>query len=125
MSAPKAVKVAAVPLQTVLFAATVTVGEVFTVIKAVVEPVHPREVPVMVYPPTPPRLIPLTITLFPVVAFKPIAGNQVYVSAPLAVNVVEDPIQILTFADDSITREFTLTSAIMVVEQILSVPVIL
>jgi hypothetical protein len=35
----------------------------------------------------------LVVTLLPLLAFSDVAGDQVYVAAPLAVNVVEEPLQ--------------------------------
>ncbi len=46
-------------------------------------------------------MVGLAVTLAPVVALKPVLGDQVYVFAPLAVSVVLAPLQML--------GEFTLT----------------
>jgi hypothetical protein len=82
--APVAVKVAGVPAQIVaLFTTTTGLGLTVTVEVAV--ELHPAaDVPVMVYVVV---AAGFAVTLAPVVADKPVAGDQVYVDPPVAVKV--------------------------------------
>ena len=68
----------------------------------------------------------LAITVAPMVADKPVAGDQLYVDAPLAVNGVLLPLQIVAEAGfTEITGfEFTATSTMVVfTHPLASVPV--
>ena len=75
----------------------VTVGNGFTVTVTVAVLLHPAVVPVTVYVVVAPGL---AVTVAPVVADSPVAGDQLYVVAPVAVSVVAaPPAQIATFGD--------------------------
>jgi hypothetical protein len=67
----------------------------------------------------------LAVTLAPVVADRPVAGAQLYVVPPLAVNVVDAPAQIATLEPALIVgTELTVTVTLAVFTQPLaSVPV--
>jgi hypothetical protein len=90
--APLAVKDVDEPEQ-IVCEATVKVGVGLTVIVAVAVLVHPEaDVPVTVYAVV---TVGLAVTALPVVALNPVEGLHVYVLAPLAVNEVDEPLQIV------------------------------
>src|SRR5436190_20762420 len=73
-----------------------TRGRGLTVTIIVVVPVQP----VVVFVPTTVYVVVTTgcaVTLLPVVALKPVAGDQTYVSAPITQITVESPIQMEAF----------------------------
>ena len=119
--APLAVSVVDCPEQTVA-GATVTAGRGLTVTATCVDPVHPLlSVPVTVYVVVE---IGFAVTGEPVVALSAVAGVQEYVFAPLAVSVVDCPLQIVTGATVITGRGFTVTVTCVDAEQpLLSVPV--
>lgn len=57
------------------------------------------------------------VTLVPVVDDNPVAGDHVYVEAPVAVNVVLDPIHIAAGGTVIIPLAFTVTIAVVVETQ--------
>lgn len=74
----------------------VTVGIALTVTVTVAVLTQPFDpVPVTVYVVV---AAGVAVTLVPVVALNAVAGDQIYVIAPLAVNTVEEPLQIATLA---------------------------
>lgn len=105
---PPAVNMVDAPLQIVTFALVVAVGAVFTVITTVDVAVHPLEF--------------VTVTVYVVVALGVATGvgevellndpegDQAYDTPPLAANVVDEPLQILT-ADPALAigKELTVT----------------
>jgi hypothetical protein len=95
--APEAVKVVLPPVQIEgAVGVTDTVNEGVTVTVTVVVDEQPDpSIPVTVYVVV---VAGFAVTVAPVVALRPVAGLQVYVTAPEAVNVVEPPVQIVGFA---------------------------
>jgi hypothetical protein len=92
VEAPLAVSVVDVPSHIVTLLLATTVGSGFTVTSTVVELIQPfASVPVIVYVVD---VVGSAVTDEPVVPDNPVAGLQVYVEAPDAVNVVDEPIQI-------------------------------
>ena len=66
----------------------------------------------------------LAVTLAPVVADKPVDGLQEYVVPPVAVNIVEEPLQMATPEPALIIgMELTVTVTVAVLLQPLVVPV--
>ena len=122
--APLAVSTCVDPEQIVADAGEIlTVGTGLTVTKTVWVSVHPPEVPVTVYVVV---TVVVEITEAPVVALKAVAGAQVYVVAPEAVRVVEDPEQIVGADADAVTvgTGFTVTKTVWVsVQPLAFVPV--
>jgi len=62
-------------------------------------------------------LVGLAVTEVPVVALSPVAGDHVYVSAPVAVSVVEDPMQIEALGEavtPTVGRALTVTVIVAV-----------
>lgn len=81
---------------------TETTGNGFTLTVAVAVLVHPAAlVPVTVYVIV---LVGLAVTFAPVVALKPVDGDQVYVEAPEAVKLTDAPIQIFEVAGVTATK---------------------
>ena len=99
------------------------VGNVKTVTTAVAVFKHPlTEVPVIVYVVV---VVGFAVTLAPVVALNPVLGDQLYVFAPLAVNVVLAPLQILGELTVTVGNGKTVTTAVAVFKQpFATVPVI-
>jgi hypothetical protein len=94
---------------------TVIVGVGLTVIVAVATAVQlAAEDPVIVYAVV---VVGLAVTALPVVALKPVAGLHVYVLAPLAVNEVEVPAQIVGEPTVKVGVGFTVTVVVAVVVQ--------
>ena len=94
---------------------TVTVGKGFTVTIDVAVAVHPAtEVPVIVYVVV---TAGLAVTEAPVVALNPVAGVQLYVLAPAAVNVVELPRQMVGEFTVIVGKGFTVTEVVAVLIQ--------
>jgi hypothetical protein len=61
----------------------------------------------------------LAVTLDPVVALRPVAGNHVYDVPPLAVNVAELPGQMVAELTDRATAPLTVTVVVLgVLEQL-------
>ena len=91
MAAPVTVSVVELPLQIVSAPLPFTVGKGVTFTVIVAAPLHPLLIPCTVY-------VVLTkgfaVTLLPEVGLRPVTGNQLYVEAPPAVRVVEEPLQI-------------------------------
>ena len=56
----------------------------------------------------------VAITEVPVVEDKPVAGDHIYVLAPVAVSVVDEPAQILTF-EPALTTGKAFTVVLLVV----------
>ena len=50
------------------------------------------------------------VTLVPVVALNPVEGDQVYVEAPLAVKVVDAPLQTDAPGTETVGEGFTVTT---------------
>jgi hypothetical protein len=92
---------------------SVIVGVVFTVTTIVfVALVHPPVVPVTLYVVV---VVGLADTLEPVVALRFVFGDQAYVVAPLAVNVVELPEHIVGGAERvTVGVAFTVTTTVAV-----------
>ena len=109
--APLAVNVVELPGHIVGGADKLTVGVVFTVTTTVAgELGQPVVVPITLY-----VIVEfgLAFTLAPVVALRFVFGDQAYVVAPLAVNVVELPEQIVGGADnDTVGVVFTVTTTV-------------
>ena len=107
VAAPEAVSVAEAPAQ-IVGEFTVTTGFGLTVTVDVVVPVHPDNVPVIVYTVV---AVGVAVTLAPVVEESPVAGDQAYVVAPEAVSAAEAPAQIvgeftvMTGFDETVTVE--------------------
>jgi hypothetical protein len=98
-----------------------TVGSGFTVMVTVVKFVQPAAVvPVTVYVVVAPGV---AVTVAPVVWLSPVAGDQVYVAAPLAVKLVDPPMQIVD--EEGVTvivgTGFTVTVTVAVPVQPLAV----
>ena len=93
--APFAVNVADCPRQKLTFGETVTTGAGLTVTVTCVEPVHPFRSPMTVYVVV---LVGLAVTEVPDELLNVAAGLQIYVLAPLAVSVVDCPLQIVAGA---------------------------
>ena len=92
MFAPDATSVSETPLQIVVaLGITVTTGAELTFTVAVVVSEHAPVVPITVYIVVPEGL---AMTVFPVVVFNPVAGDQTYVLAPDATKVSDVPPQI-------------------------------
>ena len=100
---------------------TVTVGNGFTVTIEVACAVHVALVPTTVYVVV---TVGLAVTLAPVVALNPVEGVQLYVVAPLAVNVAEFPLQIVGEFTVTVGVGFTVTTEVTVPVQEPDVPVI-
>lgn len=83
---------------------TPTTGKGFTVTVVVLTAVQVPAVPVIVYTVVD---VGLATTLDPLVALNPVAGLQTYVAAPLAVSVVEFPVQMV--AEGTVTVGFVTT----------------
>lgn len=115
--APLAVSVVLLPLQ-IVAEFTVTTGFGFTVTLQVLVPTHEPVVPVTVYTVV---TVGLAVTLAPVVALNPVAGDQLYVVAPLAVRVVELPRQIVCEA--TVTAGGGETVTVVVTGALVQVPV--
>jgi hypothetical protein len=112
--APLAVSTALPPEQKVAEEGEIlTDGEAFTVTVTVEMPVQPPVVPVTVYVVV---LVGEAVTVAPVVALKPVAGDQLYVVAPLAVNTVLLPEQMVADEGDTLTvgEELTVTVTVVV-----------
>ena len=77
---------------------TATVGEAFTVTVIVCVDVQLPLEPVIVYVVV---TVGDAVTTAPVAALSPVAGAHEYVDAPLAVNVVDPPLQIVDEGDDA------------------------
>lgn len=104
--APLAVSVAGEPLQIAVFGETVRVM-VLTVTVPWAVAVHPfASVPVTVYVMVE---VGLAVTEEPVVALNPVAGVHVYELAPLAVSVVDCPLQIVAEVTDTTGSGFIVT----------------
>ena len=114
--APLAVNVVLSPLQ-ILGLFTVTVGLGFTVTVAIAVPVQPLVVPITVYVVV---VVSAAVLGFDIGANPPV---QLYVVAPLAVNVVLSPLQILGLLTVTVGFGFTVTVAIAVPVQPAVVPV--
>ena len=92
---PVAVSVVDEPEQIATFEPPLMVGSVFTLTVTIAVLEQPAAlVPVTVYVVVEPGL---AVTLVPVVADKPVPGDHVYVLPPVAVSVVDEPVQIATF----------------------------
>lgn len=93
---------------------TARTGFGFTVTTDVAVPVQPPVVPVTVYVVVEDGF---AVTVLPVVAESPVAGDQLYEVAPVAVSVAEAPLQIV--AEFTATTGFapTVTVAVAVPEQ--------
>src|SRR5438445_202891 len=86
---------------------TVTTGFETTVTVVVSESKHPfASVPVTVYEVV---TVGLAVTGLPLELLKPVPGVHVYVAAPLAVNVVEAPLQINPLLTVTVGKGFTTT----------------
>lgn len=89
------------PEQIVTLAGVIeTAGNAFTVIAAVAEDEHPDVVPVTVYVMV---TVGDAVTVEPVVALSDVAGDHVYVVAPLAVRVLLLPAQMAEVAGVTVT----------------------
>lgn len=111
VKAPDAVKVVLDPLQ-IVAGATVTSALAFTVMVDVVDETQPAAlVPVMVYVVVEAGL---AVTVVPVVALSPVAGDHAYVDAPLAVNGVLVPVQMVVDGTLTIGNGFTVTVTVPV-----------
>ena len=123
MVAPLAVNVVFVPEHIAGAAGlTVTTGTGVTVTVTVLVPVQPPVVPVTVYVVV---VVGLAVGLAILVALNPVAGLQLYVVAPLAVNVVLEPAQMVGATGVTVTvgTGFTVTVTVLVLEQLPVVPV--
>jgi hypothetical protein len=124
--APLAVNVVEAPKQMGFAdAEMLTVGPGFTVIRAEDELVHPvASVPVTIYVVV---VAGVAITVAPVVAVSPAAGDHEYETTPLAVNVTELPEHIVDVVGDTDTVEaaldVTVTDAVDVLQPVASVTV--
>jgi hypothetical protein len=101
---------------------TITTGNGFTLTVVVVTAVQVPAVPVMVYTVV---TVGLAVTLEPVVELNPVPGLHTYVEAPVAVSVVELPLQIV--AGRTVTVGLLTTVTVVVSEftqPFASVPVI-
>ena len=97
MLAPPADKVAGLPAHIVRLGVIVITGNGITVTVTFAEVAkHPTPVPVTVYVVVSAGV---AVTDAPVAELNPVDGDQVYVSAPLAVRDVELPAQIETLGD--------------------------
>jgi hypothetical protein len=124
--APLAVKVVEVPGQMGFAdAEMLTVGPGFTVIRTEAVLVHPvASVPVTIYVVV---VSGLAVTVAPVVADKPVAGDHEYETTPLAVNVTELPEHIIDVVGktDTVAEAFdvTVTDAVDVLHPLASATV--
>lgn len=117
VEAPVAESVAELPEQIPPPPSAVTVGVLFTVTVIVSVPVQLAEVPVTVYVVVDDGV---TLMLLP----EKFPGCQLYVVAPVAVNVELEPEQIVDApVTESGTNEFTLTVTVLVEEQLPFTPV--
>jgi uncharacterized membrane protein (DUF4010 family) len=94
VAAPVAVRAVDEPAHIPTLVPAVTTGNGLTETVVVDEPTHPKLlVPVTVYVVVADGV---AVTLAPVVADRPVAGNHVYVAAPVAINEVDEPAHIAT-----------------------------
>ena len=87
-------------------------GRGLTVIATVFVNGHPAKVPFTVYVV---ETVGLAVTEAPVVADKPVAGDQVYVDAPLADNVVPNPVQTVPPVVESVPAGGAVTETVLVI----------
>jgi hypothetical protein len=113
--APDAVSVVVAPLQIVAglaFANTVGVG--FTVTVVVKDEEQDPDAPFTVYTVV---TVGFAITLAPLVELRPVAGLHVYVVAPVAVSVPDDPKQIIGLLAVTVSEFTTVTVEFVVSAQ--------
>ena len=114
VAAPPAVNIVDEPLHIVAGAHVIT-AVAFTFTVAVVVFTHPlTSVPVIVYVVV---AAGFAVTVAPVVALNPVAGDHVYVAAPLAVNVPGIPGQIVVEGTVTTGNGFTVTVTVIVLTQ--------
>jgi PII-like signaling protein len=113
VAAPVAVRAVDEPAHIATFVSAVTTGNGLTETVVVDEPTHPKLfVPVTVYVVV---AVGAAVTLAPDVADRPVAGDHVYVAAPVAISAVDEPAHIATFVP-AVTTGDGLTETVVVDE---------
>lgn len=119
--APDAVKVVEDPVHIDTSEPPLVAGRGLTLTVTTAVLLHPELVPVTVYVVI---IVGLAVTLVPVEADSPTAGDHTYVVPPLPVNVVDEPEQMVTSAPPLIAgTELTLTVTVAALLPQLFVPV--